>query len=293
MKQLFLVFITTLLIFISCGTEDNGNTGNTGNTGDTGNTGNTGDTDDTGDTGDDEESDDECTPQCDGFACGDDGCGGSCGVCDKENEGCMNHQCGPCSGNFPHAHAGICWSDLFGHTSSGNTDLGDTGNTGDTGYVGDTGNTGDTGDNEESDDDEHDWGATFDIAQEICSTIGGRLPTVDESRSIIINCPQTETGGECKVTNDCPDCFGDKEDGRPCNGCRESDNPTTPNTGVYSIFDDEGTRWTSTKFVDNYEIEYRITVIYRQLALNDSGANASIGALTKDVRSLPVRCVSK
>jgi len=284
MRKIFLVFITTLLIVISCDTEDNGNTGNTE------------DTDNSGEVYDtvDEEENDECTANCEGFACGDDGCGGSCGICDKENEGCMNHQCGPCSGNFPNAHEGICWSDLFGHTSGpGNTDLGDTGNTGDTGYVGDTGNTGDTVDGEESDDDERDWGATFDSAKEICSTIGGRLPTVDESRSIIINCPQTETGGECKVTNDCPDCFGDKDDGWPCNGCRESSNPNTPNTGVYSVFDDEGARWTSTLFEGKYGDKNVVLVVYRSIYLYDGNSNASMAGLREDSENeYPVRCVS-
>lgn len=272
MKKTLIIIMMTMMFFISCGTEDNGNTGNTGNTGetndtgddgntgdtgntgntgDTGDTGNTGDTDDTGDTGDDEESDDVCTPNCDGFTCGDDGCGGSCGVCDKENEGCMNHQCVACSGNFPNAHDGTCWSDLL----NDNSDL-----------------------------------IIFYVAQEICSSIGGRLPTVDESRSIIINCPETETGGACGITNDCPDCYNDIEDNWICEGCSEGRN--TPNTGVYSVFDDEGARWTSTIY-EKKEIQYVITVIYRQDDLSSANTNASIAHASLDLEFRnPVRCVS-
>ena len=247
MREMFLILIATLLIFVSCGTEDDGNTGNTGNTGDTGNTGNTGDTDDTGNTGDNENNDDECTPQCDGFACGDDGCGGSCGVCDKENEGCMNHQCGPCSGDFPHAHAGICWSDLL------------------------------------------DEKGDFEMAKEACSSIGGRLPTVDESRSIIINCPATETGGGCGITNACPDCYEGKEDDWVCDGCREEN---SPNTGVYSAFDDDGPRWTSTTF-KHKGYDAVNTVTYRQLDLSAANTNASVGWLDQGYdHEFPVRCVS-
>lgn len=227
-------------MFISCGTDD----------GDTGNTGNSGQTGDTGNTGNDEDND-ECIPNCDGFTCGDDGCGGSCGVCEKENEGCMNQQCGSCSGNFPNSHNGTCWSGLL----------------------------------EEKGD--------FEMAKEACSSIGGRLPTVDESRSIIINCPATETGGACGITNECPNCYEGKEDDWACNGCSEGGGATTPNTGIYSVFDDEGTFWTSTTFVSKYEENEVNMVTYRQNDLSSANTNASVSWLYQAYdHEFPVRCVS-
>ncbi|HRZ78705.1 MAG TPA: hypothetical protein P5044_01745 [bacterium] len=271
MRNLFLI-LTALLFFFSCDennrdtgdTGDTGNTGDAGNTGDDGNTGNPLDidasadndeTDDTGNTGqtddtlDNDETDEDCIPDCNGFACGDDGCGGSCGVCDKENEGCMDHQCGPCTGNFPNVHDGTCWSDLLEEKN------------------------------------------TFDMAKEACSSIGGRLPTVDESRSIIINCPATETGGECGITNYCPDCYEGKEDDWVCNGCHEEGGGS--NKGIYSIFDDEGTFWTSTAFEHKgYNAVDMVT--YRQNDLSSANTNASVGWMDQNYEhEFPVRCVSK
>ena len=88
------------------GDETGGETGDTGDeTGDTGDE--TGDTDgegDTGDTGDDTsggggdtgETGGECVPSCDGKACGDDGCAGSCGPCGQD-EVCVDGGCVGCT----------------------------------------------------------------------------------------------------------------------------------------------------------------------------------------------------
>ncbi len=42
----------------------------------------------------------------------------------------------------------------------------------------------------------------WDDAIEYCKDIGGHLPTISELRTLIINCPQTETGGECRISDD-------------------------------------------------------------------------------------------
>ena len=41
----------------------------------------------------DKTPDAECTPQCEGVACGDDGCGGECGVCPNEKPICHKGAC--------------------------------------------------------------------------------------------------------------------------------------------------------------------------------------------------------
>lgn len=38
-----------------------------------------------------------------------------------------------------------------------------------------------------------------------CQNLGGRLPTIDELRTIIINCDKTVVGGSCQITD--PDCL--------------------------------------------------------------------------------------
>jgi len=40
-------------------------------------------------------------------------------------------------------------------------------------------------------------------ANAYCTNIGKRLPTIDELRALIVDCPETETGGACTVTDDC------------------------------------------------------------------------------------------
>ena len=50
---------------------------------------------------------------------------------------------------------------------------------------------------------------TFDDAAQYCATldvddvVGWRLPTIDELRSIVRNCPETMPGGACRVTDTC------------------------------------------------------------------------------------------
>ena len=63
-----------------------------------------------------------------------------------------------------------------------------------------------------------------------CTSIGGRLPTIDELRTLVQNCPATETGGTCGVTSSCLD--KDPCSDESCAGCVED------KTGTYSVFGD-------------------------------------------------------
>lgn len=78
----------------------------------------------------------------------------------------------------------------------------------------------------------------WDDAVEYCEKLGGRLPTISELRTLIQNCPATETGGECEVTDSCLswDCLTD-----PCDGCEDD------GSGKYSVFGDTVVLWSSSK----------------------------------------------
>ncbi len=74
-------------------------------------------------------------------------------------------------------------------------------------------------------------------AVEYCEDLGGHLPTISELRTLIQNCPGTETGGGCRVTDSCRSweyCWDDV-----CNGCSGAPD------GRYSKFGDVGDLWSS------------------------------------------------
>ena len=74
-------------------------------------------------------------------------------------------------------------------------------------------------------------------AGEYCKKIGGRLPTISELRSIIKECPPTQTGGECKVADQCL-IYNDCRDAK-CIGC------ILATDGKYSQLGDIGWFWSS------------------------------------------------
>ncbi|HOG43684.1 MAG TPA: DUF1566 domain-containing protein [bacterium] len=83
---------------------------------------------------------------------------------------------------------------------------------------------------------------TWDEAVEYCPNLDGRLPTISELRTLIQNCPGTETGGECEVTDSCLafDCsYG------PCGVCEYDQ------SGKYSVFGDAIWLWSSSERSDN------------------------------------------
>ncbi|HSW59863.1 MAG TPA: DUF1566 domain-containing protein [bacterium] len=81
-------------------------------------------------------------------------------------------------------------------------------------------------------------------AQEYCKDLGGRLPTINELRTLIENCPRTETDGKCQVKDDCLNdgCF----DGY-CDGCEYNYH----DTGIYNSIGTASRVWSSLQNEDN------------------------------------------
>ena len=82
---------------------------------------------------------------------------------------------------------------------------------------------------------------TWDNSVEHCEDLKGRLPTISELRTLIKDCQITETGGACKVTDECLS-FEDCYDNNLCGGCI---------MGNYSVFGHEGTFWSSSEMPDD------------------------------------------
>ncbi|HOW51623.1 MAG TPA: DUF1566 domain-containing protein [bacterium] len=47
----------------------------------------------------------------------------------------------------------------------------------------------------------------WQAGEDYCTAMGGRLPTISELRKLIINCPELESGGSCKVSSEAPVCL--------------------------------------------------------------------------------------
>jgi uncharacterized protein (TIGR02145 family) len=91
---------------------------------------------------------------------------------------------------------------------------------------------------------------TWGDAVEYCKNLGGRLPTISELRTLIQNCPATETGGKCGVTDSClssADCWND-----PCAGCENN------NSGKYSVFGDTYYFWSSSEQSENTDYAWYV-----------------------------------
>ncbi len=107
-------------------------------------------------------------------------------------------------------------------------------------------------------------GVTWQTANEYCYNLvynghdDWRLPTLSELRQLIINCPETETGGECPVSDVCysaETCLTDS-----CKGCLSSENKMN---GQYSSLGDWDRMWTATFDIFSvYVIDFQHAWIY-------------------------------
>lgn len=78
-----------------------------------------------------------------------------------------------------------------------------------------------------------------------CGEIGGRLPTIDELRKIIINCPGSTYGGACRASD--PDCMGEE--------CWSEECHCDGSAGSYSALGD-GDVWLWSSSIISSNLEY-------------------------------------
>jgi len=156
-----------------------------------------------------------------------------------------------CPQGFPNYHEGRCWSDVLSITHASLN-----------------------------------WGE----AEAFCKAAGGRLPTISELRTLIIDSPDTETGGRCKITDDnlvatgswSDYCRDDKLSGVEARrGILPGELPTC------SIFGDSGIFWSSSAPIE----EYLLTP--SRFCVQFGYFTCEVYYLTESVRTGPaVRCIT-
>ena len=130
----------------------------------------------------------------------------------------MFSSCNRCTGNFPHSHGGLCWSDKTPDAM------------------------------------------TWEDAITYCKNLGGRLPTLSELRTLIQNCPATQTGGACGVTDSCLS-WNDCRDSS-CDGC------SSDSSGKYSVFGDAGWFWSSSVPSEYTDLAWFVNFLNGNVSLN-------------------------
>lgn len=110
----------------------------------------------------------------------------------------------------------------------------------------------------------------WDEARELCEALDlagfqdWRLPTISELRSLIRGCPQTETGGECGVTDGCLDmiCFGDNV----CDNCGPNLGPGTRGRYWPEVLGGEGWEyWTASMTSDLEDVVWLVKFGYGRI----------------------------
>ena len=95
----------------------------------------------------------------------------------------------------------------------------------------------------------------WEDAIKYCEKMGGRMPTVSEVRTLLKNCPDSETGGKCKVTDDClseSKCW----DKQKCGGCEYD-----KDSGKYSVFGDIGVFKTISENIDDPDTAFSVSFL--------------------------------
>jgi uncharacterized protein (TIGR02145 family) len=106
-------------------------------------------------------------------------------------------------------------------------------------------------------------------AQDYCNNLTAcgysdwHLPTISELRSLIQNCPATQTGGECGVTDSCLS-WSDCRDSA-CNGC-DGDS-----SGKYSKLGDTDWFWSSSVRSDSSDNAWHVYFYYGAVYGSQSG----------------------
>ncbi len=79
---------------------------------------------------------------------------------------------------------------------------------------------------------------TFAEAKAFCEGLNGKLPGISDLRTLFVDCPATEPGGACGVTDA---CAGEACKNDACVGCGD---------GGLNLFGDENPFWSGTAVSD-------------------------------------------
>ncbi len=186
-----------------------------------------------------------CIPYCDGKKCGSDGCGGTCGTCEF-NQICSTDQtsciippeCSRLSGTPCHDSTNdLIWSNKAQSSM--------------------------------------DWFSAVFYCEKLSDggLKGWHLPTIDELRTLIQNCSNTETGGSCNKEG-CLDNADDDTCWNNCGGC------SSDSSGNHSKLGDIGSFWSKSSFYNNGEPAFFVNFL-----------NGGLGYYSKTNDTSDIRCV--